>query len=346
MTTATQPVQHQNGAESPKPVHQQQTALTTIPMQTGLSTSDGFALMQRIAQAFAASTLVPDQYRGQAGVANCIVALEMANRMGASPLMVMQNLYLVHGRPSWSATFMIASINATRRFTPLKFRMNGTKGHDDRGCVAYATELNSGELLESTEIDVKMAKDEGWFGKAGSKWKTMPEQMLKYRAATFFCRLYCPEVLMGLRTADEVEDIGNETVSHSYGAAMATQSKSDRLLAELRGISQAVPDVTQPAADDVGETSEATQQTATAAETPKQEPVKPEPAPTTPPKSGYRQHDTDIGRATSAAMLDAVRKSINTDDSLITDEVAVLLEKCDEKAEFIKTVAQNKGGKK
>ena len=54
---------------------------------------------------------------------------------------------------------------------------------------------------------MQMADAEGWTKKNGSKWKTMPELMLSYRAATFFGRMYCPDLLMGMQTADEVEDI-------------------------------------------------------------------------------------------------------------------------------------------
>jgi len=51
-----------------------------------------------------------------------------------------------------------------------------------------------------------MAVAEGWFGKAGSKWQTMPEVMLRYRAASFFGKLYAPELLMGIQTAEEIHD--------------------------------------------------------------------------------------------------------------------------------------------
>ena len=37
-----------------------------------------------------------------------LIAQNMARRMGADLLMVMQNLYVVHGRPGWSAQFLIA----------------------------------------------------------------------------------------------------------------------------------------------------------------------------------------------------------------------------------------------
>ena len=45
------------------------------------------------------------------------------------------------------------------------------------------------------------------YTKNGSKWVTMPEQMMMYRAAAFFARVFCPHALMGLQTAEEVQDV-------------------------------------------------------------------------------------------------------------------------------------------
>lgn len=162
---------------------------------------------QRMAKLLAASDLVPQQFRGN--IANTLIALEMANRTGSSPLAVMQSMYIVHGKPSWSATFIIASINASGRYSPLRFRMTGEG--DDLTCRAYAVERETGERLESPPISIRTAKAEGWYGKAGSKWQTMPELMLRYRAATLFGRLYAADILMGMQTADELADIGETT---------------------------------------------------------------------------------------------------------------------------------------
>ena len=79
----------------------------------------------------------------------------------------------------------------------------GTKGTDTRGCYIKAV-TKSGEVLTGTEVTIAMAKAEGWL--SNSKWKNMPEQMLAYRAAAFFARVYCPEVLMGVSVEGEVED--------------------------------------------------------------------------------------------------------------------------------------------
>ena len=173
----------------------------------GFSTAEGFELMQRQAKVLSASALVPKEYQGN--LPNCIIALEIASRIGASPLAVLQNLYIVHGKPSWSSQFIIAAINSTGKFTPLRFAMRGEgKG---RACIAWATEIATGERLESPEVSFAMAEKEGWVSKSGSKWQTMPDLMLRYRAATFFGRLYAPEILMGMQTMEEAADVGAKT---------------------------------------------------------------------------------------------------------------------------------------
>ena len=163
-----------------------------------------FDTAQRVAKALAASTMVPTSY--QNNVPNVLVALEMANRIGASPLMVMQNLNVIHGRPSWGSSFIIATINSFGSFGPLRFKVTGNG--DDRTCIAYATEKATGEVLEGPPVSIAMAKKEGWYQKSGSKWPSMPDLMLKYRSAAFFGRLYAPEIMMGMHTTDEVEDFG------------------------------------------------------------------------------------------------------------------------------------------
>ena len=185
-------------------------------VEAGFSDSDSFQLAQRVATALSKSTLIPKDY--QNNLPNCLVALNMANRLNADPLMVMQNLYVVHGRPAWSSQFLIATANKSGKFSPLRYRFTGSKGKDDFGCVCSAIDRETGEVLEGTEITIGMAKAEGWHDKTGSKWKTMPEQMLRYRAAAFFVRCYAPELSLGLQTAEETEDIiDGEVVRSTQG---------------------------------------------------------------------------------------------------------------------------------
>lgn len=164
-----------------------------------------FSNSMRMANALTSSTLVPVAYQGADNLGNALIALEMAQRTGSSPMMVMQNLYVVHGKPSWSAQFIIASLNSCGKFSPLRFEMSGEGG--SRACTAWALENVSGERLEGPIVSIDIAKAEGWYQKNGSKWQTMPELMLRYRAASFFGKLYAPEILMGMQTSEEIEDV-------------------------------------------------------------------------------------------------------------------------------------------
>lgn len=189
--------------------------------QPSVFSMQAFEHAQRVAMMLSKSSLIPKEY--QNNVQNTMIALEMANRIGASPLMVMQNLYIVHGKPGWSSQFIIASINSCGRFKPLRFDMIGAVGGTDRSCTAWTVEKDieipsdvrtlqqakdaNVPVLEAPAVDMAMAKAEGWIDKNGSKWKTMPELMLRYRSAAFFGRLYAPEIMMGMHTDDEVIDI-------------------------------------------------------------------------------------------------------------------------------------------
>jgi len=164
--------------------------------------------MIKVSKALAESTIIPKEY--QKNPANCFVALEMAQRIGASPMMVMQNLYMVNGKPGWSSSFIIATINTSGRFkTPLQFKMEGSG--ENRSCIAFAISKD-GTLCEGPKVDIAMAKAEGWYQKNGSKWQTMPEIMLRYRAAAFFGRQYCPELLMGMQTVEEIIEISEADI--------------------------------------------------------------------------------------------------------------------------------------
>ncbi|MDR0769959.1 MAG: hypothetical protein LBE75_01980 [Burkholderiales bacterium] len=178
---------------------------TAQPVRAGFFDAQGFELIQRVSKAFASSSLVPTQYQGN--VANCMIAINMAERIGADPMMVMQNLYIVHGRPGWSAQFLIATFNHCGRFSALRYEWVGDKGKDSWGCRAWAIEKETGERIEGPVVTIDLAKKEAWFEKKGSKWQTIPQLMLMYRAAAWMIRAYAPEIAMGLQTAEELGDV-------------------------------------------------------------------------------------------------------------------------------------------
>lgn len=213
-----------------------------------------FETYQRIAMPLADSDFVPAAYRGKIG--NCIMAVEMAARIGTFPLAVMQNLCIVKGNPTWKSKFLIGCVNTCGRYTSMDYRItiNGKVGNikykywekdkdgknrelfkpfenpglDNLECVAFATEKATGKVLTSTPASIRMAIEEGWYTKDGSKWKTMPELMLRYRAASFWVSTYAPEMSMGLRTEEEQRDIVDtdfEDISDSLNS-MSKDSRS------------------------------------------------------------------------------------------------------------------------
>lgn len=201
---------------------QQATARVAVPpVRAGFFDTESYELTLRVAKAFAASSLVPREYQGS--IPNCMIALNLAQRMNADPLMVMQNLVIVHGRPTWSAQYLIATVNVSGRFSAIRYEFFGERGTDEWGCRAWAVERGQdgdGEKLVGAEITIAIAKREGWYGKNGSKWQSIPQQMLMYRAGSWWVRAYAPELSMGLMTADEAGDVFNASPDGSGGYAV------------------------------------------------------------------------------------------------------------------------------
>lgn len=187
-----------------------------IEKQTTLATNDvwsnkeQFNQLLRAADMVAKSSIIPQTYQGKPQ--DCFIAMEMANRMNVSPMIVMQNMYVVKGKPSWSGQACTMLINSCGKFKDVKHIYTGTKGTDNRGCYVKATRIEDNEEICGVEVTMQMAKSEGWT--SNSKWKNIPELMLAYRASAFFARVYCPEALMGVQTAEEILD-----VSERYSAA-------------------------------------------------------------------------------------------------------------------------------
>ena len=251
---------------------------TQAPTNTALSNNGVFQVANfneaiNAASFLSGSSLVPTDYRrwvpvknqyGKAvtnadgtpqlmenpnATSNCLIALNMANRMGYDPLMIMQNLYIIEGRPAWSSQFIIAAINACGKFDPLQFEIvnegekeieyvnsyweNGKKLSakatvklENLTCIAWTTD-KKGNRLQSDKISMEMAVKEGWYQKNGSKWQTMAGQMLRYRAAAFFGRIYAPEILMGIYAADEIRDFVD--VTPEPASQQAAQPKQQQL---------------------------------------------------------------------------------------------------------------------
>ena len=186
----------------------EEKTLAVVEQTTELATNgvwenkDQFNQLLRAAQMLSQTSIIPQSYQGKPQ--DCFVAIEMANRMGVSPLVVMQNMYVVKGKPAWAGQACTMFINSCGKFTQVKHVYTGEKGTDSRGCYVTATRISDGIQVNGVEVTIAMAKAEGWT--SNTKWRNMPELMLAYRASAFFARVHCPEALMGVQLVDEIYD--------------------------------------------------------------------------------------------------------------------------------------------
>ncbi len=170
-----------------------------------------FKELYDIGKMFASSSLVPAAYQGKP--MDCTIAVDMANRMGVSPMMVMQNLYVVKGVPSWSGQACMSLIKASGDYKDAHHVYFGERHTDSWGCRVVAIKRKTGEEIVGPEVTIQMAKDNGWYSKKDkygnetSKWQSIPELMLAYRAAAFFARVHTPNSLMGCKVEGEAEDM-------------------------------------------------------------------------------------------------------------------------------------------
>ena len=187
----------------------------------------------KIADALSRTQFVPDAFRGKAE--DCLVALDMAARLDLNPLAVFPDIYVIDNRASFSSKFLIALVNRSGRFSRIKFD-EGVDGEtevtfsgwgDQRGqrktwkekvpnyySIASFTELSSGETFTSPRVDIKFAEKNGWVQKNGSKWQTMPQIMCRYRSASILIKSTCPEIVMGMEWADDLQDAREEPVEY------------------------------------------------------------------------------------------------------------------------------------
>lgn len=215
-------------------------------VQAGFFNLQSFELIQRIAKGFAGSSLVPKEYQNNVG--NCMIALNLAQRIGGDPLMVMQNLVVIYGRPSWSSQYLIATANMCGRFSAIRFQFFGEPNTDNWGCRAWAIEHATGEKLIGSDVTIGISKKEGWYTKNGSKWQSIPQQMLMYRAGSWWVRAYAPELSMGLMTTDEVVDAfeAKKSPDGSYSVDIESLKDVDKSTGEILDGTNKQPQQNEP----------------------------------------------------------------------------------------------------
>jgi hypothetical protein len=218
----------------------------------------------RLVKPLVQSNLVPVAYQGVEKTGNALIALDMANRMGLSPIIVMQNLHVIEGRPSWSSKFIIGALASCGLFSPIRWKIrdlgevvaekvewSGQKGArtksvvkfkiQDKEFIATAIEKATGEILEGPPVTFSMAIAEGWYHRPGSKWLTMPDLMGRYRSASMFGGLYAPHITNGMPTQEEVYDMAPDEYEVVETSATTQQLPADgKPAARPKGVHAAI----------------------------------------------------------------------------------------------------------
>lgn len=195
-------------------IDEEDNELVVSPPQAIQPEQISLSKMMELSQMLSKSTIVPAQYQNREE--NCFVALDLANRMGLSPMTVMQNLYLIQGKTSFSGSFISALIKSSPLFSEVELVWVGEKGKENFGAYVKAIDNKTGKEIKGTTVTMKMAKLEGWT--KNPKWISMEELMLSYRAYSFFGRVHASELLNGIYNTSEVEDFtpANRTVVNPY----------------------------------------------------------------------------------------------------------------------------------
>jgi hypothetical protein len=184
------------------------TALTTTSQQQGqpgalafLHNGAAFEHLWRVAKAFSMSGMVPPHFQGKPE--SCMVALMYAEQLGEHPMVMFQETGVINGRPSTSARFAIARANKSGLLQGVITWTEKGQG-DALEVTASATLRETGEVIQAT-VTMREAIADQWT--RNNKYKSIPGQMLRWRAATRLINLYMPEVLFGLGVKEEIEQV-------------------------------------------------------------------------------------------------------------------------------------------
>lgn len=162
-----------------------------------------FEQLQRIAKVFAACDLVPDHFKGK--LPNCIIATQMALRLGVDPLAFMQNSYIVSGKCGVETKLATSLLNASGLIRGvIRYEITGSVQDKTLKCTAACVDRTTGEEVSHT-LDWSDVVANEWNTKPA--WKKDPRLMIQYRAAMRLIRLHYPGVILGLYAKEELEDM-------------------------------------------------------------------------------------------------------------------------------------------
>lgn len=181
-----------------------------IRQNNSLISEKDYEHVMKIANVFADSDLVPEHFKRKPQ--NVFIVLQMAQRLNLDAMLAIQNIHIIKGRPALSSQMLIGLINASGLIDGvISFTSNG-KAVPDLSVTASAKlkgspmERANGtqQIIEAT-FSYSQAQAMGTTQNA--PWKTAPELMCRYRAASHLARVYFPQLTLGLGNKEELEEL-------------------------------------------------------------------------------------------------------------------------------------------
>lgn len=193
-------------------------------VNTGVNGLEMMEKALKFSEIMAQADIIPTHYRGKP--ANVFIAVQSALRMNLDPMQIMQNTFVISGKLGMVTAFAISLANQSGLFdSGIRYRIDGSG--EDLKVTAYTNLKKTGEEISYT-ITMKEARAEGWTKNA--KYQSLPELMLRYRAATLLIRTHVPEVLNGMHMVEEIEDTVIATKDVTPNKATSISSKLDSVL--------------------------------------------------------------------------------------------------------------------
>lgn len=164
--------------------------------------------LQRVARLMFASGLMPTSIKTAEAVA---VAVMAGLEVGLSPMAAVQNIAVINGRPSIWGDAMLALVQSSGLLEDYQEQPIKLANGEVVGYRAWAKRKGQTEAIENTFTmdDAKRAK---LAGKTGP-WSEYPQRMMKLRARAFTLRDGFADVLKGLRSREEEQDIIDVTAT-------------------------------------------------------------------------------------------------------------------------------------
>ncbi|MBL5882594.1 recombinase RecT [Lelliottia aquatilis] len=197
--------------------------------------------------------------------ADCMAIVMQAMQWGMNPYAVAQKTHLVNGVLGYEAQLVNAVISSSSAIVG-RFhyeyggdweKIAGHKDARDESCLFIRVgavlrgeaDITWGENIYLADITTRNSP----------LWKTAPKQQIAYLAVKYWARLYCPEVILGVYSPDEVEprtekeinpapqrvtlaDISGDNVTTTQSAQVSA-SNIDSLADDFRDRIEAAQDV-------------------------------------------------------------------------------------------------------